>query len=306
MLRLAPAAGWFLAPTSLVTSSGLACLITFLVACSGPEAPPASKLSETKNLIQQPTPARKDIPSPFVNPNKEPPPPRSEPQVPPAELASALARSEAARKIGDDLEASLALRACANKVPQSVQCEGELAIVLAKMPRHKYEAEYYLKQAIAADDPALTADYYRRLGEALYKKGMFLESITAYERMVTRTPKPTADDYNQLAVALQAAPERVLDAAEALRKAYELDGTRHEWLRDQAILLGQVPNKIAQAIVLFQELRGKVTDPVLVADTDRRIADLQAVLAAGTGTAAPAKQPAGPQKPLKKPAPPTR
>ena len=298
MLRLAPAAGWFLASTSLVTSSALA----GLVACSGPEAPAASKLSETKNLIQQPTPARKDIPSPFINPNKEPPPPRSEPQLPADQLAAALARSEAARKIGDDLEASLALRPCANKVPQSVQCEGELAIVLVKMPRHKYEAEYYLKQAIAADDPALTADYYRRLGEALYHKGMFPDSITAYERMIGRTPNPTAADYNQLAVALQAVPERVLDAAEALRKAYELDGTRHEWLRDQATLLGQVPAKIAQSIALFQEFRGKVTDPAIIADTDRRIADLQAVLAAGADKATPGKQPAGP----KKPAPPTR
>jgi tetratricopeptide (TPR) repeat protein len=302
MLRLAPAAGWFLASTSLVTSSGLACL----VACSGPEAPTASKLSETKNLIQQPTPARKDIPSPFINPNKEPPPPRSEPQISPDELASALARSEAARKIGDELEASLALRPCANKVPQSVQCEGELASVLAKMPRHKYEAEYYLKQAIAGDDPALTADYYRRLGEALYQKGMFPESITAYERMVTRIPKPTAADYNQLAVALQAVPERALDAAEALGKAYELDGTRHEWLRDRATLLGQVPNKIAQSITLFQEFRGKVTDPAILADTDRRIADLQAVLAAGADPAAPGKQPVTSKTPLKKPPTATR
>lgn len=297
MLRLAPAAGWFLAPTAFAATSSL----VFVLACSGPEAPSASKLTETKHLIQQPVPVRKDIPSPFINPNKEPPPPRSEPQISPDELASALARAEAARKVDDGLEASLALRACANKVPQSVRCEGELAAVLAKMPRHKYEAEYYLKQAIAGDDPALTSDHYRRLGDALGHRGMFTEAITAYERMLVRTPKPTGADYNQLAVALQAVPERVVEAAEALRKAYELDGTRHEWLRDQAILFGQVPNKIAQSVALFKEFRGKTTDPDLIADTDHRIADLQAILASGTPAPMPGKPPGAAPRPNKKP-----
>lgn len=272
MLRLAPAGGWF--------------LLSALLACGGPPPPAPSKLSEIKAAESSPRP---ELPSPFNNPNKEPPPPRSEPQVSADEVAAALAKAEAARKIGDDLEASLALRPCANKVPQSVQCEGELAVLLAKMPRHKYETEYYLKQAIAGDDPALTADYYRRLGEALAKKGMPGEAVTAYQRMIERADPATAADYNALAVALQGVPTRLAEASDALHKAYELDPTRHEWLRDEAILLGQQPDKIAQAIARFELLKTKVSDPAMLKDTDTRIAELQAVQAAMNAPAEPSK-----------------
>ncbi len=295
MLRLAPAVGWFLAAVVPVAA--------ILPACSGPDAPAPSKLADTKNLIQPVVPPRSEAPpgpSPFNNPNKEPPPPRSEPQLPPDELAAALGRAEAARKVNDDLETSLALRPCANKVPQSVRCEGELAAALVKMPRHRYEAEYYLKQAIAGDDPALTADYYRRLGDALSHKGMYNDAATAYERMITRAAKPTGADYNLLAVALQGVPTRVADAADALGKAYALEPTRHEWLRDQAILLAQLPDKIAQSIVLFEKFKTTVTAPDLVAETERRIAELQSLLAP-----APA-DPTKPPKPAKQPAPPAQ
>jgi len=297
MLRLAPAVGWFLAAVAPAS---------ILLACSGPDAPAPSKLADTKNLIQPSVPARSEAPpgpSPFNNPNKEPPPPRSEPQLPPDELAAALGKAEAARKVDDNLEASLALRTCANKLPQSVRCEGELAAALVKMPRHRYEAEYYLKQAIAGDDPALTADYYRRLGDALNHKGMYGDAATAYERMITRTPKPTGADYNLLAVALQGVPTRVADAADALGKAYALEPTRHEWLRDQAVLLGQLPDRIAQSIVLFEQFKATVTAPELLAETERRIADLQGQLAATP--AAPSK-PTKPTKPAKEPKQPAR
>lgn len=272
------------------------------MACSGPDAPVPSKLAETKNFIQPVVPPRSEAPpgpSPFSNPNKEPPPPRSEPQLPPGELAATLERAEAARKVNDDLETSLALRPCANKLPQSVRCEGELAVALVKMPRHRYEAEYYLKQAIAGDDPALTAEYYRRLGDALSLKGMYTEAVTAYERMITRIAKPTGADYNQLAVALQGLPTRVAEAADALGKAYALEPTRHEWLRDQAILLGQLPDKIAQSIALFEQFKTRTTTPDLIADTDRRLGELQAQLAALPAPStppAPAKRPKRPAR----------
>ena len=266
MPRLAPAGGWF------ITAA--------LLACSQPPAPTPTKVLEPKNLIQGPVEPESAKPSPFTLPDVEPPPPRSEPQLPPEELAATLAKAERARQIDDKLEASVTLRACANKVPQSVRCEGELAAILAKMPRYRYETEYYLAQAIAGDDPELGADYYRRLGEALASKGKYAEAATAYQRMIDRSAPATADDYNRLAVALQGVPERLSDAAVALRKAYELDPTRHEWLRDEAILLGQQPDKISQAITRFEEFKTKVSDPAMLTEADQRIAELRAQLAA--------------------------
>jgi tetratricopeptide (TPR) repeat protein len=288
MLRLAPAGGWFLA--------------SLLLACGGPPPPTPSKLSESAENTKQATAEKAALPSPFTNPNKEPPPPRSEPQLPADQLAAALERAEAARKIGDALEASIALRACANKVPQSVRCEGELAALLAKMPRHKYEAEYYLKQAIAGDAPDLDADYYRRLGEALVHRGHYPDAVTAYQRMIERSKAPSATDYNLLATTLQGVPSRLAEASDALRKAYELDPTRHEWLRDEAILLGQQQDKIAQAIARFEEFKGKTTDPALLKDTDQRIAELKTILdAMNAPPPAPAK--GAKKKKEKKPAP---
>jgi tetratricopeptide (TPR) repeat protein len=282
MLRLAPAGAWFLAAV--------------LLACGSPSAPAPTKVSEQGNLLA-PKPAAPAIESPFVNPDRDPPKPRSEPQLPAEELAAVLAKAEQERKIDALVQSSLTLRQCANKIPQSVKCEGELAAILAKAPRHRYEAEYYLSQAIGADEPGLDADYYRRLGEGLQARGRFNDAATAYERMIERSPKPTAADHALLATVLQGVPARLSDASEQLRKAYELDPTRHEWLRDEAILLGQQPDKIAQAIARFEEFKTKTTAADVIADTDRRIAELKQELNAVKE--APSKAPV---KPRPKPA----
>jgi tetratricopeptide (TPR) repeat protein len=278
MLRLAPAGAGFLAAV--------------LLACSTPPAPTPTKVSETKGQ-GAPTPS-KPIPSPFINPNKEPPPPRSEPQLPADLLTTTLAKAEQERQVGNVAEASLTLHTCANKVPQSVRCEGELAALIAGMPRHKYEAEYYLKQAIAGDEPGLDAAYYRRLGEALQSKGMYESAATAFTRMIERSqPAATAADHYLLATVLQGVPARLTEASDELHRAYELDPTQHAWLRDEAILLGQQPDKIAQAIARFEEFKTKTTDPAVLADTDRRIGELKAALepAPSKATAPVKKQP---------------
>ncbi|MBK7825489.1 tetratricopeptide repeat protein [Nannocystis sp.] len=287
MLRLAPAGAWFLAAA--------------LLACSTPPAPTPTKVSE-KPLATVPTPST-PIPTPFINPNKEPPPPRSEPQLPAAELAATLAKAAAERQIDSKVEAALTLRACANKVPQSVRCEGELAALLAETPRHKYEAEYYLKQAIAADEPDLDAAYYRHLGEALQLKGMYDDAATAFTRMIERSkPTATAADHFLLATVLQGVPSRIAEASDRLHMAYELDPSQHAWLRDEAILLGQQPDKVEQAIARFEEFRSKITDPALIADTERRIAELRPAITpppTEAPTKAPGKTP-GP-RPKRKP-----
>lgn len=266
MLRLAPVGAGFLAAV--------------LLACSAPPAPAPTKVSEAKAQAgTAPTPSP-PVPSPFINPNKEPPPPRSEPQLPPDQLTAALAKAEAERKIGNISAASLALHSCANKVPQSVRCEGELAALIASMPRHKYEAEYYLKEAIAGDEPDLDAAYYRRLGEALQSRGMYEAAATAFTRMIERSQPPaSAADHYLLATVLQGVPSRLAEATDEIRRAYELDPTQHAWLRDEAILLGQQPDKIALAIARFETFKTKITDPAVIADTERRIAELKPLLA---------------------------
>lgn len=287
MLRLASVGAWFLALAPL--------------ACSGPPAPNPTRVNDAVNAIRAPAKPPRDPDSPFRSPDKEPPPPRSGPQQTPEELKATLDHAEDARRIGDEVEVAATLRACANKVPQSVRCEGELGAILAKQPRFRYESDYYLHQAIGADDPALDAAYYRRLGDALAFKGKYSDAATAYQRMIDRSSPATAADYNVLAVALQGVPERVLDAAEALRRAYELDPTRVEWLRERAILLGQVPDKIAQAIPLFEDYKTKVQDPALIAETEQRIAELTALLARPSAPdpapGAGKKRPKKPRKP---------
>lgn len=291
MLRLASVGAWFLALAPL--------------ACSGPPAPVPTRVDEAPGALDEKKLKKppRDPDSPFRSPDKEPPRARSEPQQAPEELAATLKHAEEARKVGDEVEVATTLRACANKIPQSVRCEGELGAILAKQPRFRYEADYYLYQAINADDPALDAGYYRRLGDALAFKGKYADAATAYQRMIDRSSPATAEDYNLLAVALQGVPERVADAVEALRKAAELDPTRVEWLRDQAILLGQMPGKVAQALAVFEDYRGRVTDPQLIADADRRIAELKAELERAAAPAEPAKKRTKKPRKPKTPAP---
>jgi tetratricopeptide (TPR) repeat protein len=292
MPRLAPAGAWILA------------LATLACACSTPPPPP-SKLAEAESPIQEAALPKSEVESPFRPPNKEPPLPRSAPQLPPEELAAALNRADEARKIGDNVNLAAALRSCANKIPQNVRCEGELGALLASSPRFKYEADYYLDEAVAAaDDPALDAAYYRRLGQALRDKGRFADAAVAYQRMIDRSTPASAEDYNLLATVLQGAPDRLYEAAEALRRAYELDPTRIEWVRDQAILLGQTPDKLPRAIELFEEFKSRTRDPDLLAETDRRIGELKYQLerlgAADPGATAPKKK--GKKAAKKKPA----
>lgn len=262
MPPFAPARAWFLA------------LVLSAAACNDPPPPVPTKVAERSNPGVPAKPPRSEDPSPFRNPDTDPPPPRSEPQLAPEELAALFAAVDDALKVGDVTTAQNHLRRCANKVPQSVRCEGELAVLLGKLKRFKAEAGYYLEQAIGADDPALDDAYYRRFGAALMARGLAREAAVAYERMVART-NATAADWYLLGEALQGVPERLADASDAMRRAYELDPTQDDWLRTEAILLGQQPDKIAQALARLELYRTKIKDPELLADTDRRLEELR-------------------------------
>jgi tetratricopeptide (TPR) repeat protein len=267
MPRPAPVRAWFLALVAAAAS---------VPGCSAPPSPEPTKVGEMPANLAPDKPPPPPGPSPFYSPDRQAPPARSEPQLPQAELDAALAAAAEALKVGDETTATLRLRACANRVPQSIRCEGELAMLLVKQRRHAAEARYYIEQALTADDPALDDTYYRRFGAAMMAQGRAKEATTAYERMMARIT-PSAADWYTLSEALQGVPERLQDAADAARKAYELDPSHLDWLRTEAILLGQIPDKIAQAITLFEAYREKTRDPAMIADTDRRIAELRSV-----------------------------
>lgn len=264
MPSFAPGRAWFLALP-----------LTFF-ACKDPPPPKPTKLSEQPSALVPEKPTIASGPSPFRNPDTDPPPPRSEPQLAPDELAAALAAADEALKIGDETTAITSLRRCANRVPQNIRCEGELALLLLAKKRFNAEADYYLAQSIATDDPGLDDAYYRRFGNAMMARGRAKEASIAFERMIGRS-KPTAADWFLLSEALQGVPERLADAADAAGKAYALDSSHPEWLRTEAILTGQLPGKIARSITLFEDYKTKIKDPTLLADTDRRIAELRTI-----------------------------
>lgn len=261
----------------MLRSAPSAALALLLVACNDPPPPAPTKVTESKHLLADPPRAQPDPESPFRRPDRQPPKPRSEPQIPPAEIEAALSAANAALAAKEPFQATLALWPCANKVPQHVRCEGELAMLLADTPNRKAEARYYLEQAIATDDPGADADFYRRLGDALRRTSMWPEAIVAAERMIARTPEPRAEDFATLAELLSGVPQRELEAAQALQRAFELDPTQLDHLRDAGLLLAQLPDKRAEALGILTRYRDsvKTTEPDKAESVDRQIAELE-------------------------------
>lgn len=269
------------APAALVAA--------LLLACPGsPTPPPPTKTSDVQqpSVLKDPPRVARDPNSPFRRPDKDKPLPRSEPQLPPAEVEAALAASAAARTSGDLYTATTALRQCANKIPKSTRCEGELALLLLDTPHHEVEARYYLEQATADDDPGADAEFFRRLSAALVRTGLLREASETMRRMIERLPEPSAADFAALANILQGMPKREVEAAEALHRAFELDPSQLDYLRDEALLLAQVPERRAEALERLLRYRDSIrtTEPDKAANVERQIADLQYDLAqAGAG-----------------------
>ncbi|MFZ6182232.1 hypothetical protein [Nannocystis pusilla] len=274
-----------LRPAVLVAAAAL------FAACGGtPTPPPPTRVEVSSHPAEHQPPAR-DAHNPFRRADRDPPPPRSEPQLPQAELDQALAAAAAARAAGNDVEVTQALLPCANKIPKSTRCEGELALVLAKSPGHKAESEYYLKHAIADDDPGADADFYGRLAEALRVAPMLPEAAVALQRRIARLPEPTAADWVALAEALQGVPRREAEAAEALQRAFERDPSQLKYLHDAGELLSQVPGRGAEALVILQRYRDSIrtTEPEALPALDRRIAQVRAETGQPAASTAPAQ-----------------
>lgn len=269
-----------LSPVDPLPRTGLRALAALLLAgaCGGAPTPPApSKVSEAKHHLAQPVPPPRDPNSPLRAPNLEPPPPRSEPQLPPEEVEAAVAAAKTAFAAGDKFEATNQLYRCANKVPKHTRCEGELAIILIDTPNHGVTARHYLAEAIADDDPTADADFYRRLADALRRAPDWASAAVALERMLARTPEPAAADVALLATTLQGVPGREVDAAAALHRAFELAPAQLEYLRDEGLLLAQIPERRAEALAILTRYRDSIadTEPDRLPALERQIAELK-------------------------------
>jgi tetratricopeptide (TPR) repeat protein len=291
MPRLAPAVartGHPLALTALLLAG----------ACGGaPTPPPPTKVAEAKHHLAEPPRQARDASGPFNTPSLDAPPPRSEPQLPPAELDAALSAAKAARAAGDTFEATNQLYRCANKVPKHTRCEGELGMILLDTPNHEKAARHYLEQAIADDDPSADAEFYRRLADALRRAPSWPSAAVALERMIARTPAPAAEDHALLATTLQGVPGREADAAAALHRAFELDPKKLDYLRDEALLLSQIAQRRAEALAVLTRYRDAIASsaPDQLPAIERQIGELKDLLDDRPKTAAPAP-PAGSDK----------
>ncbi|MGH1347163.1 MAG: hypothetical protein ACRBN8_36715 [Nannocystales bacterium] len=207
-----------------------------LVGCGGGEAPEPKKVAELEPVIEpRVRPVRK---GPFRNPNTQAPGPRTEDQLPETELEAAIARGKALRAEGRATVAIQAFRKCANKIPQSIECEAEQAITMFGAKQQLAFAKHFLLEA-ANGQPVSTDDtLYRRIGDTAVAHAQYPAAQAAYGVLLAREVA-TVGDLEHLAQALQAESGNADEAADVYARAYGLDPTRHELLRKRATLLGQ-------------------------------------------------------------------
>jgi len=114
-----------------------------------------------------------------LDPDTDPPPPRDEPQLADAELETVLANARPLVVSHDVSAALLQLNRCANKLPQSGECEALLAIVLLEHRLHRAHAHYYLAEVVAKDHPDVTSEQLRQLARLATSRGRFAEADKA-------------------------------------------------------------------------------------------------------------------------------
>lgn len=248
----------------------LGCL---LVACGGREAPEPKKVAEVEPAVEPKVRPKRE--GPFRNPKIDPPGPRTDVQLPEPELAAAIARGKALRAEGRATVAVQAFRKCANKIPQSVTCEAELALTMFGAKQQLAYAKHFLLEAANAQ-PASTDDgLLRRIGETAIANSQYPAARSAYGVLLAREVA-TADDLEQFALALQAERGNADEAADIYARAYALAPTRHELLRKRATLLGQNGDH-TRAADLFQAYldKAKPEDKIKLA-LEQRITMLRA------------------------------
>jgi tetratricopeptide (TPR) repeat protein len=251
----------------------LALTVLALVGACPREDPTPTKVID-RNAIggQQPPPKRE---TPFNNGNIEPPPPRSEPQLGPDELEAALIGAAQDLDAGRVSEALIALRKCANKLPPSARCDGELGMALLENKLQKAHARYFVAEAAKHDDPDADLGFYRRLAKSAQRHGRSATAVDAMKIAIGR-PGVTADDWALYAEVLQHDQANLEQAIDALGRAYSMQPDQHRWLRDQAILVAQT-NDTKRAIELFERYKDIMRSvPHEVQMAEQRIAELKA------------------------------
>jgi tetratricopeptide (TPR) repeat protein len=216
--------------------------------------------------------------TPFFDPDKEPPGPRSGDLPPPEEVAKLLGNARTQVAQGRPATAITFLRRCANKIPASVACEAELGILFTERGSARAHGRYYLAEAANVDDPSVDADTYRRVARTAEKAAQYETAAAAWGVVVGRE-RATAEDFFAYAQALQADPARRGEAVDALTRVYELDPTHYEAVRDRGILQAQLGDREG-ALASFREYVGKVGNhSPHRASIEQRIAELEHDLA---------------------------
>ncbi len=250
----------------------LALALCMAVACGGSDTPVPKKVSELEPVVKPRVKPERD--GPFHNPNVDPPGPRTQTQIPSADLARTIERGKAQAGEGRTTVAIQTLRKCANRIPQSVECEAELALTMFAADQHVAHARYFLAEASRADPAQAEDALYRRMGTMALDKAQFSTARSAYGVLVARETA-TADDLEQYAYALQSEAGYTDEAADAYARAYALDGTRHELLRKRATLLAQAGDH-ARAADLFEAYVEKGSpDPKVKTALQERVISLR-------------------------------
>jgi len=239
------------------------------VACRSDPAP--TKVDDPAALVSAPT--REKVDTPFIDSETEPPPPRTEAQIEPGALVTTIDAATAALARGEVAQALVQLQRCINKTPPSPTCEGMYAATLLEERKQRAWARHFLHEAVTGADESVSDDLLRKLGRLASHNARFEDAALAFEVLVGRG-KATADDYVELAHALQADETRKLQAIEMLEKAYALAPVRHDLLLERAVLTSGVDRKAA--IALFEQYKTAMAgDEKQVAIAERRIATLQ-------------------------------
>ncbi len=209
------------------------------LACEGQTQPAPKKVDRQTEFDRpgtQPKP-KPDPNSPFSDPAVTPPRGREGAQLDKAGIDAALAEAAKHASVANVIEQRIALGKCANKIPASARCDGELGVSLANVKNRRAVARYYLAEAAKTDDPDASGDLYARVAEAARKHGMIAEALAAQEKAVARDPSPA----NQFALGrlLTLDPQRLPEAAEWMAKARATDD-QLAWHYEEAVIRGQI------------------------------------------------------------------
>ncbi|NVB40480.1 hypothetical protein G6O69_21750 [Pseudenhygromyxa sp. WMMC2535] len=181
---------------------------------------------------------KSDSDSPLRNPEFEAPAGREGEQLDDEALEAALAEAAEHLAVKNVALARSVLRQCANKIPASARCDGELGLSMAKVKNRRAAAHYYMVEAAKIDDPKADADLYLRLADALRSRGEFEAAQSALEKVISRDP--SAENIFTLGQVLSLQPEHLDEAVARIAEARAKDD-RLAWLYEEAVIRAQIP-----------------------------------------------------------------